>query len=279
MTPAAERRQAVGRLLDYYLHTADQADRVLHPFRHRIAGAGHPAARGEPGAGHAGRRGRAGWRPEWRNILQAAQYAGRHEWKRQVRRPHPRAGRLRGDQGVLGRGDRGPHPGPAGLPRPRRPGPDRAGVAGAQRGEPADRPPRGGAGRWPRRPPRSTGRWPTGAARPRPWTRSAWPTSARPVPARPSPTSTRPRLLYERRRGPARRGRRAEPLRDRLLAAGALPGRHGPPARRRCRSTGRSGTGAARRRPSTTWAGCTCTAATTGTRSTTTRSPWRSSAR
>ena len=33
---AAEQRQAVGRLLDYYLHTADRADRVLHPFRRRM---------------------------------------------------------------------------------------------------------------------------------------------------------------------------------------------------------------------------------------------------
>src|SRR5258708_27312434 len=31
----AEQRQTVGRLLDYYLHTADRADRVLHPFRRR----------------------------------------------------------------------------------------------------------------------------------------------------------------------------------------------------------------------------------------------------
>ena len=31
----AQQRQAVSRLLDYYLHTADQADRVLHPFRRR----------------------------------------------------------------------------------------------------------------------------------------------------------------------------------------------------------------------------------------------------
>ena len=34
--PRAERRRAVNRLLDYYLHTADQADRVLHPTRHRV---------------------------------------------------------------------------------------------------------------------------------------------------------------------------------------------------------------------------------------------------
>ena len=33
--PESQQRQAVGRLLDYYLDTADRADRVLHPFRRR----------------------------------------------------------------------------------------------------------------------------------------------------------------------------------------------------------------------------------------------------
>jgi tetratricopeptide (TPR) repeat protein len=75
-----ERRQAVGRLLDYYLRTAEEADRVLHPFRHRLPApvtlppAASPALRTQEGA--------AGWlESEWRNILQAARYAGRHEWK------------------------------------------------------------------------------------------------------------------------------------------------------------------------------------------------------
>ena len=77
-----ERRQAVGRLLDYYLHTADRADRVLLPFRHRMpVSSTHPPvavpALGTP-------EDAAGWLDsEWRNILQAAQYAGRHERKRQ----------------------------------------------------------------------------------------------------------------------------------------------------------------------------------------------------
>ncbi len=78
---APQRRQAVGRLLDYYLHTADGADRVLHPFRHRMpvavthAPAASPALRTQEDA--------AAWlESEWRNILQAAQHAGRHEWKR-----------------------------------------------------------------------------------------------------------------------------------------------------------------------------------------------------
>jgi tetratricopeptide (TPR) repeat protein len=78
--PKAEQRQAGGRLLDYYLHTADQADRVLYPFRHR------PPVRvtQPPGVSPAvgTQDDAARWlESEWRNILQAAQYAGRHDWK------------------------------------------------------------------------------------------------------------------------------------------------------------------------------------------------------
>ncbi len=79
--PRPEHRRAVGRLLDYYLHTADEADRVLHPFRRRMPvtvtrpPAASPALRTQEDA--------ARWlESEWRNILQAAQHAGRHEWKR-----------------------------------------------------------------------------------------------------------------------------------------------------------------------------------------------------
>jgi DNA-binding SARP family transcriptional activator len=78
--PEAEQRQAIGRLLDYYLHAADRADRVLHPFRHR-----RPVAVGQPPAAAppvSTEEDAAGWlEAEWRNILQAAQHAGRHEWK------------------------------------------------------------------------------------------------------------------------------------------------------------------------------------------------------
>jgi DNA-binding SARP family transcriptional activator/tetratricopeptide (TPR) repeat protein len=77
--PEAEQRQAIGRLLDYYLHTADHADRVLHPFRHR-----RPVAVGQPAASPpvTTEEDAASWLDsEWRNILQAAQHAGRHEWK------------------------------------------------------------------------------------------------------------------------------------------------------------------------------------------------------
>jgi tetratricopeptide (TPR) repeat protein len=79
--PAPDQRQAVGRLLDYYLDTADRADRVLHPFRHRLpVPVTHPPT-ASPALGT--QEDAAGWlETEWRNILQAAQYAGRHEWKR-----------------------------------------------------------------------------------------------------------------------------------------------------------------------------------------------------
>ncbi len=78
--PEAEQRQAVGRLLDYYLHTADRADRVLHPFRHRTpVPVTQPPAAG-PALGT--QEDAAGWlESEWRNILEAARHAGRREWK------------------------------------------------------------------------------------------------------------------------------------------------------------------------------------------------------
>jgi DNA-binding SARP family transcriptional activator/tetratricopeptide (TPR) repeat protein len=80
--PAPERRQAVGRLFDYYLHVADQADRVLHPFRLRTAvTVTHPPA-ARPALGT--QEDATAWlESEWRNMLQAARHAGRHEWPRQ----------------------------------------------------------------------------------------------------------------------------------------------------------------------------------------------------
>ena len=74
-----DRRRAVGRLLNYYLGAADQADRVLHPFRRRMPG---PVSQAPASPALATTDGAAGWlESEWSNILQAAQYAGRHEWK------------------------------------------------------------------------------------------------------------------------------------------------------------------------------------------------------
>jgi DNA-binding SARP family transcriptional activator/tetratricopeptide (TPR) repeat protein len=80
--PQGEQEHAVGRLLGYYLHATDQADRLLYPLRRRAdvkvdhVPAGSPALDNTQSA--------AGWlQSEWRNIVQAATYAGRHEWKRE----------------------------------------------------------------------------------------------------------------------------------------------------------------------------------------------------
>ncbi|MDQ2874180.1 MAG: tetratricopeptide repeat protein [Actinomycetota bacterium] len=76
----AQQRQAVSRLLDYYLHMADQADRVLHPFRRRMPVPVTHLPAASPALGT--KEDAAAWlEAEWRNILQAAQHAGRHEWK------------------------------------------------------------------------------------------------------------------------------------------------------------------------------------------------------
>jgi tetratricopeptide (TPR) repeat protein len=79
--PEPEQRQAVARLLDYYLHTADKADRVLHPFRRRMPVSVTHLPAASPALGT--QEDAAGWlESEWRNILRAAQHACRHEWKR-----------------------------------------------------------------------------------------------------------------------------------------------------------------------------------------------------
>ena len=78
--PGTEQRQAVSRLLDYYLHAADRADRVLHPLRRRGPAPVTQVPAGRPALGT--QEDAAAWlESEWRNILQAARYAGRHEWK------------------------------------------------------------------------------------------------------------------------------------------------------------------------------------------------------
>jgi DNA-binding SARP family transcriptional activator/tetratricopeptide (TPR) repeat protein len=78
--PGTEQRQALGRLLDYYLHTADQADRVLHPFRRRTPVQVTQVPVASPALGT--QEAAAGWlESEWRNILQAARCAGKREWK------------------------------------------------------------------------------------------------------------------------------------------------------------------------------------------------------
>jgi DNA-binding SARP family transcriptional activator/tetratricopeptide (TPR) repeat protein len=77
-----ERREAVARLLDYYLQTADRADRMLYPHRRRMEvpvtnrPADSPALETPEDA--------VRWLDlEWRSVLQAGQHAVEHEWKRQ----------------------------------------------------------------------------------------------------------------------------------------------------------------------------------------------------
>ena len=70
----------MARLLDYYLHTADRADRVLHPFRRRAPVQVSYVPASSPDLDT--KEDAARWLDlEWRNILQAARHAGRHEWK------------------------------------------------------------------------------------------------------------------------------------------------------------------------------------------------------
>jgi len=79
--PEAEQRQAVGRLLDYYLHSADQADRVLQPSRRRTPVQVTQVLVAGPALGT--QEDAAAWlESEWLNILQAARHASKHEWKR-----------------------------------------------------------------------------------------------------------------------------------------------------------------------------------------------------
>lgn len=75
-----EQRRAVSRLLDYYLHTADRADRILCRWRRRIAvHVAHRPAVAPVMATHAGAQ--TWMESERHNILQAAAYAGTHEWQ------------------------------------------------------------------------------------------------------------------------------------------------------------------------------------------------------
>jgi DNA-binding SARP family transcriptional activator len=78
--PPEDRRQALSRLTGYYLHAAGQAARVLHPFRRRATVPPEPFPAGSPVLTTA--EDAASWlESEWRNILQVARYAARHEWK------------------------------------------------------------------------------------------------------------------------------------------------------------------------------------------------------
>jgi DNA-binding SARP family transcriptional activator/tetratricopeptide (TPR) repeat protein len=83
--PGSVRRLASGRLLDYYLGTADRADRLLYPHARRDPA---PASQRPTVAPAMDTPARAvDWMDlEWRNILHAARQAGEHERKRQCAR-------------------------------------------------------------------------------------------------------------------------------------------------------------------------------------------------
>lgn len=77
----SERWLAFGRLLDFYLLTADQADRLLYPNARRDGARPVPASDEEPAADSRARA--AGWLDaEWRNILSAARRCAEHERQR-----------------------------------------------------------------------------------------------------------------------------------------------------------------------------------------------------
>jgi tetratricopeptide (TPR) repeat protein/DNA-binding SARP family transcriptional activator len=75
-----ERRGAERRLLDYLLRYADSADRLLYPHRRRplTHAPGRPALQSEIDSAESAQ---AWLESEWRNIIKAAEYAAKHEWK------------------------------------------------------------------------------------------------------------------------------------------------------------------------------------------------------
>ena len=185
---ASVRRQSIGRLLDYYLHTADRADRELYPFRRRMA-----VSVTQPPASPAlaTREGAAAWlEAEWRNVLHAAQYAARHEWKR---RCADLVRALVGYMDIRAYWDEASRR----TPWPcRQRATSRTGARSRRRCWISAR----WASRractrqccpWRKMPLRSTGPRPTGAVRRMPSTRWAWLTCARAVTVRHLPTSTR----------------------------------------------------------------------------------------
>ena len=80
-SPGRERRDAGRRLLDYYLRAADHADRQLYPHHERATRQPGPPADGPE---HESPESSREWlEAEWRNMVKAADYAARHEWKRE----------------------------------------------------------------------------------------------------------------------------------------------------------------------------------------------------
>ena len=79
---APVRRRTFGRLLDYYLATADHASRLLYPHSRRVLTRAPRPVAATPTVDTTDQA--ANWMDlEWRNILHAARYAGEHEQKQQ----------------------------------------------------------------------------------------------------------------------------------------------------------------------------------------------------
>jgi tetratricopeptide (TPR) repeat protein len=79
-----QRRRAIRRLLDHYLHAANSAEQMLHPYRQPASvPASYPYGPGQAVAPTLAtpEAARQWLESEWCNILQAARYAARHEWK------------------------------------------------------------------------------------------------------------------------------------------------------------------------------------------------------
>jgi DNA-binding SARP family transcriptional activator/tetratricopeptide (TPR) repeat protein len=80
--PGRERRNAQRRLLEYFLHNADHADRLIYPHRTRAARSATVPELCDPPAGSSSEPQK--WlESEWRNILSAVEYGAKHEWKQQ----------------------------------------------------------------------------------------------------------------------------------------------------------------------------------------------------
>jgi DNA-binding SARP family transcriptional activator/tetratricopeptide (TPR) repeat protein len=78
-SPRQERRDSERQLLDYYLRTADDADR--HLYHHREHGARDLAPTAEGAAHDPSESAREWLEAEWLNVVKTADYAARHEWK------------------------------------------------------------------------------------------------------------------------------------------------------------------------------------------------------
>lgn len=77
-----ERRKAMGRLLGYYLHTADRADQIMYPYRRRLALPVITDPVTIPNLKTAEEA--CLWlESERRNVVHVARYARQHEWIRQ----------------------------------------------------------------------------------------------------------------------------------------------------------------------------------------------------